>query len=209
LNKNSFNQILNVIGERLYSIASSPNTESDKKTMWRLPFVKIGFLSVVGSFLLMLGVLAFPATASAYSGSNVAPQRPQLNAYVVGQAGQASSEVRVSGYGFRPGVVFLSATVGGRSVFVQPMTIRTNRNGTFSQVVRIQLTSRLFPMQIGQLGSRARFTTLVLHATGRFGQSATDVLFLSQPYQGFQFGQPYQGFQNGQPYQGLQYGLIR
>jgi hypothetical protein len=181
--------------------------------MWRLPFVKIGFLSVVGSFLLMLGVLAFPATASAYSGNNGYPQSPQLNAYVVGQAGPASSEVRVSGYGFRPGVVFLSATVGGRPVFVQPMTIRTNRNGTFSQVVRIQLTTRLYPMQINQLGSYQRFSTLVLYATGRFGQSATDVLFLGQPYQGFyqgfQYGQPYQGLQYGQPYQRLQYGLIR
>jgi hypothetical protein len=170
-----------------------------KKTMWRLPFVKIGFVSVVGSFLLMLGVLAFPATASAYSGSNGYPQRPQLNAYVVGQAGQAS-EVRVSGYGFRSGVVFLSATVGGRPVFVQPTIIRTNRNGSFSQVVRIQLTTRLYSMQINQLGSHGRFTTLVLHATGRFGQSATDVLFLGQPYQGFQYGQPHQG---------LQYGLSR
>ena len=168
--------------------------------MSRLPFMKVAFLSVVGSFLLMLGVLAFPATASAYSGNNVVPQRPQLNAYVVGQAGQTASEVRVSGYGFRPGVVFLSASVGGRPVFVQPMTIRTNRNGSFSQLLRIQLTSRLFPMQISQLSSHARFTTLVLHATGRFGQSATDVLFLGQPYQGFQYGQPYQG---------LQYGLIR
>src|SRR5712692_8134090 len=111
--------------------------------MWRLPFVKIGFVSVVGSFLLMLGMLAFPATASAYSGNNVAHQHPQLSAYVVGQAGQTSSEVLVSGYGFRPGVVFLSATVGGRPVFVQPTIIRTNRNGSFSQVVRIQLTSRL------------------------------------------------------------------
>jgi hypothetical protein len=176
--------------------------------MWRLPFVKIGFVSVVGSFLLMLGVLAFPATASAYSGNNVVPQRPQLNAYVVGQAGQAS-EVRVSGYGFRSGVVFLSATVGGHPVFVQPTIIRTNRNGSFSQVVRIQLTTRLYSMQINQLGSHGRFTTLVLHATGRFGQSATDVLFLGRPYQGFQYGQPHQGLQYGQPHQGLQYSLTR
>ena len=119
-------------------------------------------------------------------------------------AGPASSEVRVSGYGFRPGVVLLSATVGGRAVFVQPTIIRINRNGTFSQVVRIQLTTRLYPMQIGQLNSHERFSTLVLHATGRFGQSASDVLFLGQPYQGF-----YQGLQDGQPYQGLQDGLSR
>ncbi len=158
---------------------------------------------MVGSFLLMLSLLAFPATASAYSGNNGypdVPQRPQLSAFVVGQAGPASSEVSVTGFGFRPGLVFLSATVGGRSVFVQPTIIRTNRNGTFSQVVRIQLTSRVYPAQVGQFGQHEQFTTLVLHATGRSGQSATDVLFLGQSYQGFQLGQPYQGFQ---------YGLIR
>ncbi len=191
MSNNSFNQFLNVIGERLNPVHNSPITESEKKKMWRLPFVKIGFVSVVGSFLLMLGVLAFPATASAYSGNNgypYIPQRPQLSAYVVGQAGPASSEVRVTGFGFRPGLVFLSATVGGRPVFVQPTIIRTNRNGTFSQVVRIQLSTWSYQRQIGPVGQHERFSTLVLHATGRSGQSATDMLFLGQPYQGFQYG---------------------
>lgn len=191
LNKNSFNQFLNIIGERLNPVHSSPITESEKKTMWRLPFVKIGFVSVVGSFLLMLSLLAFPATASAYSGNNSypnVPQRGQLSAYVVGQAGSSAVEVHVSGFGFRPGVVFLSATENGRGAFVQPGVVRTNRNGSFSQVVRIQLSTWSYQRQIGPVGQHERFSTLVLHANGQFGQSSTQVLFLSQPYQGFQYG---------------------
>src|SRR5215469_692570 len=121
-----------LIGERLDTVHGSPSKESAKKTMWRLPFVKIGFLSVVASFLLMLGVMAFPTTASAYTGNNEyskVPQRTQMNAYIVGQAGPSTIEVRISGSGFRSGVVFLSATVGGRHVLVQPTIIRTNRFG--------------------------------------------------------------------------------
>lgn len=141
--------------------------------------------------MLLLGLLAFPATASAYSGNASSPsvaQRSQLSAFVVGHAGPSSLEVRVSGSGFRSGVVFLSATEGGRTVSIQPMTVRTTRNGSFSQVVRIQLPFNVSRQQsFGQL-SQLHSTQIVLHATGRFGQSATSVLFLGQAYQGYQYG---------------------
>ena len=156
--------------------------------MWRLPFVKIGFLSVVASFLLMLGVMTFPTTASAYTGNNEyskVPQRTQMNAYIVGQAGPSTIEVRVSGSGFRSGVVFLSAIVGGRHVLVQPTIIRTNRFGAFSQVVRIQLNYWNYMSHNGQ---HQRSETLVLRATGAFGQTSTSVLFLNQPFQGSHYG---------------------
>jgi len=152
----------------------------------------------------MLGLLAFPATASAYSGNVSSPtvaQHAQLNAFVIGQAGPSSIVVRVSGSGFRSNsVVFLSATENGQSmflqptvvsatengqsVFLQPTVVRTNRNGSFSDVVRIQLPYRLsFQQLFGQL-YRLHPTLLVLHATGRFGQSASQVLLLNQyPYQ--------------------------
>jgi hypothetical protein len=165
--------------------------ESEKKTMSRLPFVKVAFLSVVGSFLLMLGLMAFPATASAYTGNgdnSKVPQRTQMSAYIVGQAGPSTLEVRVSGSGFRSGVVFLSANVGGRQVSVQPTVIRTNRFGAFSQVVRVQLNYWNYPRNFNQHNQYQRSETLVLHATSMSGQSANDVLFLSQPFQGSHYG---------------------
>jgi len=185
--------------------------ESGKKSMSRLPFVKVAFLSVVGSFLLMLGLLAFPATASAYTGNNdysKVPQRTQISAYVVGQAGPSTVEVRVTGSGFRSGVVYLSANAGGRQVSVQPTVIRTNRFGSFSQVVRVQLNYWNYPARFGQVGQfgqiqigqpnqinrpgqfgwHERSETLVLRATAPYGQSATNVLSLTQPFYGFQYG---------------------
>jgi hypothetical protein len=142
--------------------------------------------------MLLLGLLAFPATASAYSGNDghspVAPQRSQLSAFVVGQAGSSSVEVRVSGYGFRSGEMFLSATEGGQSVSIQPTVVRTNRNGSFSEVVRIQLPFNVSRQQSFRQLYQLHPTQIVLHATGRFGQSATSVLFLGQANQGFQYG---------------------
>lgn len=159
--------------------------------MLRLPAVKIAFLSFVGSCLLLLGLLVFPATASAYSGNASSPtvaQHSQLSAYVVGQAGPSSVEVRVSGSGFRSGVVFLSATENGRSVSIQSAVVRTNRNGSFSEVVRIQLPYSLSFQQSFQRSFRQLYqfhpTQIVLHATGRFGQSSSQVLLLNQ----YQYG---------------------
>ncbi len=164
--------------------------------MSRLTAFRIGFLSVLGSFMLLLSLLASTGTASAYTGNvdhPVVPQRPQLSAFVVSQAGPSSIEVRVFGSGFRPGsVVFLSATAGGRYVSVQPMTIRANWNGTFSRLVRIQqpfqMPSRL-PFLQSYRGYPTYPTQIVLHATDLFGRSASQALLLNRiPYPGFQFG---------------------
>jgi hypothetical protein len=188
--KSVFSNLKNVIGECLDPVLNSPIKEREK-TMLRLPFVKVAFLSVVGSFLLMLGLLAFPATASANTGNtnySKVPQRTQMSAYVVGQAGSSAVEVRVTGSGFRSGTVYLSANVGGRQVSVQPTVIRTNGNGTFSQVVRVQLNYWNYPAHYNQHNQYQRSETLVLHATGAFGQSSTSVLFLTQPFQGSHYG---------------------
>ena len=162
--------------------------------------------------MLMLSLLALPGTASAYTGGNgypVVSQRPQLSAFVVGSAGSSSVEVRVSGFGFRPGLVFLSATEGWQTVSIQPMIVHANREGFFSQVVRIQQPfqesfrqpfqqsfQQPFQQSFRQL-YRLHPTQIVLHATGQFGQGASQVLSLN-----WMNWFPYQ-------YQGFQYGLIR
>ena len=141
-------------------------------------------MSLVGSFMLLLGLLAFPATASAYSGndghSSVAPPCSQLSAFAVGQAGSSSVEVRVSGYGFRSGEVFLSATENGHRVSIQPAVVRTNRNGSFSEVVRVQLPFNLSIQRPFNQHYQLHSTQIVLHATGSFGQSASQVLQVNQ-----------------------------
>jgi hypothetical protein len=158
-----------------------------KKSMKkRFSTMKIVFVSTVGSLMLLLGLLAFPGTASAYSGNVSAAtvaQHSQLSAYVVGPAGRSSVEVRVSGSGFRSNsLVYLSATENGRSVSIQPTAVRTNWNGSFSDVVRIQLPFQ-YQQPFRQL-YQYHPTQIVLHATGRFGQSSSQVLLLNQ----YQYG---------------------
>jgi hypothetical protein len=98
-----------------------------------------------------------------------------LSAFVIGQVRSSSSQVLVSGSGFRSGVVFLSATVNGRPVSVQPALIRTNRNGSFSQLVHINLPGRNFP-------GRMFAQQITLHAFGRFSQASTQVYLANGPY---------------------------
>jgi hypothetical protein len=100
----------------------------------------------------------------------------------VSQLGSSSVEVRVSGSGFRPGTVFLSATAEGRAVSVQPIVIHTNRAGFFSQLVRINL-----PYQAGRgfvLGPNWMYSRqITLHAFGQGGQASTQVILSSWPFQ--------------------------
>jgi hypothetical protein len=149
--------------------------------MFRHTSFRVGLLTVLGSLLLVLSLSAFTGTASAATAATTTsttttsiPQYAHLSAHVVGQARSSSTEVLVSGSGFRSGFVFLSATVNGRSVSVQPALIRTNRNGSFSQLVRINLPSRSFP-------GRMFAEQITLYASGRSGQASTQV-YLNRPF---------------------------
>ena len=126
--------------------------------------------------MLMLSLCAFTGTASAATTATTtatttsAHQYTHISAHVVSQGRSSSIQVLVSGSGFRSGNVFLSATINGRSVSVQPMVIHTNRNGSFTQLVRINLPPRT--------GGRQ----LTLHASGRFSQASTQVYLANGPF---------------------------
>jgi len=143
--------------------------------MFRHTSFRVGLLTMLGSFLLVLSLSAFTGTASAATAATTTsttttsiPQHARLSAYVIGQVRSSSSQVLVSGSGFRSGIVFLSATINGHSVSVQPALIRTNRNGSFTQLVRINLPGRNFP-------GRMFAEQITLHAFGRSSQASTQI----------------------------------
>jgi hypothetical protein len=143
--------------------------------MFRHTSFRVGLLTLLGSLMLILSLSAFTSTASAATTSTTATttnafQYAHLSAHVLNQGRSSSIQVLVSGSGFRSGNVFLFATINGRSVFVQPTVIRTNRNGSFTQMVRINLPPRT--------GGRQ----LTLHASGRFSQASTQVYLANGPF---------------------------
>jgi len=119
--------------------------------MQRFLLPKFGLLSVIVSFMLFLGVLAFPITASAHtanaSQTNI-PLRPQLSALFLGRAANINFciKVRVFGNRYRAGVVHVVAFAGARSLSVQ--SAKFSQKGSFTRQVVICRPIRVLPRSI-------------------------------------------------------------
>jgi len=91
--------------------------------MQRFLLFRIGLLSVIVSFMLFLGVLAFPITASAHtantSQTNIA-LHPNLGAHYLSPVSALCVRVRLSGSHFHAGVVHVVAFKGVHPLFVSP-----------------------------------------------------------------------------------------
>src|SRR5712692_10413997 len=95
-----------------------------------IPF-RIGFLSVLSSFVLLLGMFTFTGTASAHTATS-SDVNPHIRAFVL-SVGSRCVDLEVVGRGFSQfGRADFFAFSRGRELLVDPESVRANGRGRFS-----------------------------------------------------------------------------